>query len=88
LTDFFKYAFNGSGADNFFDAGSCIDGRLTSAVSILNIILKFNLINNKNFLYLNNKNFNNNEILIILKSFIIIIIYIILKIFKKKKKKS
>jgi len=31
LADFFKYAFNGSGADNFFDAGSCIDGRLTSA---------------------------------------------------------
>lgn len=22
---------SGSGADNFFDAGSCIDGRLTSA---------------------------------------------------------
>merc|ERR1712080_68138 len=31
LTDFFRYAFNGSGADNFFSAGSCIDGRLTSA---------------------------------------------------------
>ncbi|RKP22705.1 hypothetical protein SYNPS1DRAFT_25452 [Syncephalis pseudoplumigaleata] len=31
LTDFFRYAFDGSGADNFFDAGSCIDGRLTSA---------------------------------------------------------
>jgi hypothetical protein len=31
LVDFFKYAFDGSGADNFFDAGSCIDGRLTSA---------------------------------------------------------
>lgn len=31
LTDFFKYAFDGSGADNFFSAGSCIDGRLTSA---------------------------------------------------------
>mmetsp|Transcript_33092 Transcript_33092/g.77625 ORF Transcript_33092/g.77625 Transcript_33092/m.77625 type:complete len:93 (-) Transcript_33092:137-415(-) len=28
---FFKFAFDGSGADNFFDAGSCIDGRLTSA---------------------------------------------------------
>jgi hypothetical protein len=25
------YSFDGSGADNFFDAGSCIDGRLTSA---------------------------------------------------------
>jgi len=31
LRDFFRYAFDGSGADNFYDAGSCIDGRLTSA---------------------------------------------------------
>jgi hypothetical protein len=31
LRDFFMHAFDGSGADNFFDAGSCIDGRLTSA---------------------------------------------------------
>ena len=31
LYDFFKCAFDGSGADNFYDAGSCIDGRLTSA---------------------------------------------------------
>eukprot|EP01130_Rhizamoeba_saxonica_P017607 TRINITY_DN8573_c0_g1_i1.p1 TRINITY_DN8573_c0_g1~~TRINITY_DN8573_c0_g1_i1.p1 ORF type:complete len:529 (-),score=120.16 TRINITY_DN8573_c0_g1_i1:65-1534(-) len=31
LCDFFRYAFDGSGADNFYDAGSCIDGRLTSA---------------------------------------------------------
>lgn len=31
LADFFRCAFDGSGADNFFDAGSCIDGRLTSA---------------------------------------------------------
>ena len=31
LGDFFKHGFDGSGADNFFDAGSCIDGRLTSA---------------------------------------------------------
>ena len=29
--DFFRHAFDGSGADSFFDAGSCIDGRLTSA---------------------------------------------------------
>ena len=26
-----RHGFDGSGADNFFDAGSCIDGRLTSA---------------------------------------------------------
>ncbi|KAI8974306.1 hypothetical protein BDB01DRAFT_806992 [Pilobolus umbonatus] len=31
LCDFFRFAFDGSGADNFYDAGSCIDGRLTSA---------------------------------------------------------
>ncbi|KAI8353702.1 hypothetical protein B0O80DRAFT_386562 [Mortierella sp. GBAus27b] len=31
LSDFFRMAFDGSGADNFFSAGSCIDGRLTSA---------------------------------------------------------
>lgn len=31
LQDFFRFGFDGSGGDNFFDAGSCIDGRLTSA---------------------------------------------------------
>lgn len=31
LADFCRHAFDGSGADSFFDAGSCIDGRLTSA---------------------------------------------------------
>jgi len=31
LTDFFRSAFDGSGADNFYAAGSCIDGRMTSA---------------------------------------------------------
>ena len=31
LVDFFRHGFDGSGADNFFSAGSCIDGRLTSA---------------------------------------------------------
>jgi len=27
LADFFRHGFDGSGADNSFDAGSCIDGR-------------------------------------------------------------
>eukprot|EP01091_Cochliopodium_minus_P017413 TRINITY_DN6814_c0_g1_i1.p1 TRINITY_DN6814_c0_g1~~TRINITY_DN6814_c0_g1_i1.p1 ORF type:complete len:608 (-),score=198.84 TRINITY_DN6814_c0_g1_i1:66-1844(-) len=31
LMDFFKSAFDGSGGENFFESGSCIDGRLTSA---------------------------------------------------------
>ena len=31
LCDIFRSAFDGSGSDNFFEAGSCIDGRLTSA---------------------------------------------------------
>ena len=31
LCDFVRHGFDGGGADNFFDAGSCIDGRLTSA---------------------------------------------------------
>jgi len=40
LTDFFRSAFDGSGADNFMDAGSCIDGRLTSAWEWCNKIEK------------------------------------------------
>lgn len=31
LRDFFRHAFDGSGANDWFSAGSCIDGRLTSA---------------------------------------------------------
>ena len=31
IDDFFRHGFDGSGGDNYFDAGSCIDGRLTSA---------------------------------------------------------
>lgn len=31
LKDFFRHAFDGSGANDWFSAGSCIDGRLTSA---------------------------------------------------------
>ena len=40
LADFFRHAFDGSGADNFFDAGSCIDGRLTSCWNWANKIEK------------------------------------------------
>ena len=40
LADFFRHGFNGSGADNFFDAGSCIDGRLTSAWNWCSLIEK------------------------------------------------
>jgi hypothetical protein len=32
LVDFFRHGFDGSGADNFFDAGSCIDGRCANCV--------------------------------------------------------
>eukprot|EP00759_Apiculatamorpha_spiralis_P045361 PhF_6_TR42158/c0_g1_i1/m.63714 len=31
ITDFLRHGFDGSGGDNMDDAGSCIDGRLTSA---------------------------------------------------------
>lgn len=31
LRDFFRHGFDGSGANDWFSAGSCIDGRLTSA---------------------------------------------------------
>ncbi|KAK2466002.1 hypothetical protein APHAL10511_001643 [Amanita phalloides] len=40
LCDFFRHGFDGSGADNFFDAGSCIDGRLTSAWNWCNSLEK------------------------------------------------
>lgn len=31
LRNFFRFGFDGSGGDNNYDAGSCVDGRLTSA---------------------------------------------------------
>lgn len=40
LTDFFRHAFNGSGGLDYFNAGSCIDGRLTSAWNWANVISK------------------------------------------------
>ncbi|EEB09046.2 DUF2009 protein [Schizosaccharomyces japonicus yFS275] len=40
LLDFFKHGFDGRGADNYYDAGSCIDGRLTSAWNWTNEISK------------------------------------------------
>ncbi|GMM35301.1 hypothetical protein DASC09_026260 [Saccharomycopsis crataegensis] len=38
---FFKKAFNGSGANDFFSAGSCVDGRLTSTWEWANDIHKY-----------------------------------------------
>eukprot|EP00796_Vickermania_ingenoplastis_P006122 gene6122-4403_t len=38
LRDFFQHGFDGSGGDNMDDAGSCIDGRLTSAWNWCNTI--------------------------------------------------
>jgi hypothetical protein len=40
MQDYFRHAFNGSGADNYNSAGSCIDGRLTSSWEWCNIISK------------------------------------------------
>jgi hypothetical protein len=38
LRDFFRHGFDGSGGDNMEDAGSCVDGRLTSAWNWCNTI--------------------------------------------------
>lgn len=40
LQDFFAYAFDGSGTNDFYSSGSCIDGRLTSAWNWANEIHK------------------------------------------------
>ncbi|OEJ88596.1 UPF0652 protein [Hanseniaspora osmophila] len=45
LSEFFTHAFDGSGADNFYMSGSCIDGRLTSAWNHTNQISKKNYYN-------------------------------------------
>lgn len=42
LQDAFAHMFDGSGADNFYMSGSCIDGRLTSAWNHCNEISKKN----------------------------------------------
>ncbi|ODQ78984.1 hypothetical protein BABINDRAFT_8606 [Babjeviella inositovora NRRL Y-12698] len=42
MTDFFRHAFDGSGAQDYFNAGSCIDGRLTSCWNWANEISKKN----------------------------------------------
>lgn len=39
LVDFFRHGFDGSGADNFFDAGSCIDGRYVKEIFLLFVYL-------------------------------------------------
>lgn len=39
LRDFFTSAFDGSGSDNFFEAGSCVDGRLTRYIK--NVLLMY-----------------------------------------------
>lgn len=40
MKDFVRSGFNGSGGDNYYDAGSCIDGRLTSAWNLCSKIEK------------------------------------------------
>jgi len=37
LSDFFRHAFDRTGADNFYDVGSCIDGHLTSMWNWCNV---------------------------------------------------
>ena len=45
LLDFFRSAFDGSGGETFFESGSCIDGRLTSAWNWGNKISEKNYYN-------------------------------------------
>lgn len=45
LRDFFRHGFDGSGADSYFSAGSCIDGRLTSAWNWTSLIEKKSYFN-------------------------------------------
>lgn len=41
LGDFFRHAFDGSGADNFYDAGSCIDGESNVGSLVVNQFNEF-----------------------------------------------
>ncbi|CCH60539.1 hypothetical protein TBLA_0D00290 [Henningerozyma blattae CBS 6284] len=59
LQDSFTHMFDGSGADNFFMSGSCIDGRLTSAWNFCNELSKKKYYNI--FLLTGFTGFNGNE---------------------------
>ncbi|GMM54560.1 hypothetical protein DAKH74_011760 [Maudiozyma humilis] len=59
LQDAFAHMFDGSGADNFYMSGSCIDGRLTSAWNHCNEIAKKKYYNI--FLLTNFNGFNGSE---------------------------
>lgn len=59
LQDVFAHMFDGSGADNFYMSGSCIDGRLTSAWNHCNEISKKKYYNV--FLLTNFNGFNGAE---------------------------
>lgn len=59
LQDAYAHMFDGSGADNFYMSGSCIDGRLTSAWNHTNQIAKKNYYNI--FLLTGFTGFNGNE---------------------------
>ncbi|CAM9304629.1 unnamed protein product [Ectocarpus sp. 13 AM-2016] len=45
LRNFFRFGFDGSGGDNNYDAGSCVDGRLTSAWNWCSKIEKKSFVN-------------------------------------------
>lgn len=59
LQDFFSFAFDGSGTNDFYSSGSCIDGRLTSAWNWANEVHKKKYFNI--FLLTGFVGFNGNE---------------------------